>query len=346
MSVAEVNEILSILDARAGRVDRQEELSRVYDKEGLFIYKLLDRQIFRPMGVKKCVKILGQGGFGRAYLVEDSRGKRAVLKTTTIINTSEYFNEYISTQKTLEERLGKACERHGVICYYKSDGIFIDNSAINKRDLIIGYSIMNAIDGVELSKVKLRDVYHFFDLLKQYIDAVAYLHRKGIIHYDLKPANVMVSNRNKLFIIDLDTCKIIDGDTQLVDTPSVATRGYMASLPVAFRRRGVNQIPAGVAKYMDYYAVGQSFWFKMQGRDDRFQLQFKMGQQVVEVDSQEQRVAEAIRELFKGMRRSNYQITIEAIKNAMKNPIQFVNKARGQRVEAVKREMMKTVKYD
>jgi len=61
------------------------------------------------------------------------------------------------------------------------------------------------------------------DLSLQLIEGVAFLHRHGIAHLDIKPQNIVVL-RNRLFIIDFDISVCVDGPDALIDrwcgTPS------------------------------------------------------------------------------------------------------------------------------
>jgi serine/threonine protein kinase len=62
-----------------------------------------------------------------------------------------------------------------------------------------------------------------FEMSLQLIEGVAFLHRHGIAHLDIKPQNIVVL-RNRLFIIDFDISVCVDGPDALIDcwcgTPS------------------------------------------------------------------------------------------------------------------------------
>lgn len=42
--------------------------------------------------------------------------------------------------------------------------------------------------------------------MTQVLNAVSFLHRKGIIHRDIKPANIFISNENNYKIGDFGSC--------------------------------------------------------------------------------------------------------------------------------------------
>jgi serine/threonine protein kinase len=54
------------------------------------------------------------------------------------------------------------------------------------------------------------------DLSHQLVEGVAFLHRYGIAHLDIKPSNAVVL-KNQLFIIDFDISVRVDGPDALID---------------------------------------------------------------------------------------------------------------------------------
>ena len=64
------------------------------------------------------------------------------------------------------------------------------------------------------------------DFSRQLIEGVAFLHRRGIAHLDIKPQNI-VALRNQLFIIDFDISVRVDGTHTLIDRWR-GTPGWMA----------------------------------------------------------------------------------------------------------------------
>jgi serine/threonine protein kinase len=60
----------------------------------------------------------------------------------------------------------------------------------------------------------------------QLVEGVAFLHRHGIAHLDIKPQNI-VTVSSQLFIIDFDTAVRVDGPDTLIDC-WCGTRGWMA----------------------------------------------------------------------------------------------------------------------
>jgi calcium/calmodulin-dependent protein kinase I len=49
------------------------------------------------------------------------------------------------------------------------------------------------------------------DTIRPLVDAIRYCHSMGIVHRDLKPENIMVCADGFLKLIDLGTCKKLNG---------------------------------------------------------------------------------------------------------------------------------------
>lgn len=77
------------------------------------------------------------------------------------------------------------------------------------------YIVMDFVDGISLSdfleteagKEYLRNAENVKRFLTQLLDVVTYLHRSGVIHCDIKPANIMLRHSDRgVMLLDLDKC--------------------------------------------------------------------------------------------------------------------------------------------
>src|SRR5262249_45428022 len=65
---------------------------------------------------------------------------------------------------------------------------------------------------IRMAKLNPRQI---LTLFKQICDAVAYAHRRGVIHRDLKSLNILVSDDGRPCILDFGMAKVLGGDVQL-----------------------------------------------------------------------------------------------------------------------------------
>ena len=77
-------------------------------------------------------------------------------------------------------------------------------------------------------------------------DILIQIHRAGIIHRDIKPSNIIITEENKLYLIDFDISRVYKNDKNL-DTALLGTKGYAAPEQFGFSQTDVRT---------DIYAVG------------------------------------------------------------------------------------------
>lgn len=77
-------------------------------------------------------------------------------------------------------------------------------------------------------------------------DILIQIHRAGIIHRDIKPSNIIITEENKLYLIDFDISRVHKNNKNL-DTALLGTKGYAAPEQFGFSQTDVRT---------DIYAVG------------------------------------------------------------------------------------------
>jgi tRNA A-37 threonylcarbamoyl transferase component Bud32 len=104
------------------------------------------------------------------------------------------------------------------------------------QDRNIYYMVMEFIDGLSL-KVRLQKLVERGErmLLDEAVritsavgDALAYAHRRGMVHRDVKPANVMFSSEGQAILTDFGIAKMVDVAGLTASGSMVGTPSYMA----------------------------------------------------------------------------------------------------------------------
>lgn len=95
----------------------------------------------------------------------------------------------------------------------------------------LAYILMDFIDGLTLRKEiflnnkGLRPA-RILQLVQPVCSALHYAHRMGMVHCDIKPANIMIHRNGTVYLTDFGIARVIEGRTQ--SFPSAGTPAYMA----------------------------------------------------------------------------------------------------------------------
>jgi serine/threonine-protein kinase len=180
--------------------------------------------VFRgqTLGKYRLLDPLGSGGFGVVYLAEDTWiGKRVAIKVPHRQNLD--FGELLREPRLL------ASMNHpnviNVITAEKQDGIFF---------IVMEYVPGETLETIIIDQGAL-DLSTALDYTCQIANAVDHAHRQGVIHRDLRPANVFVTERGLLKVGDFGTSRFLEIAAH--GTTVIGSPPYMA--PEQFEGRAV-----------------------------------------------------------------------------------------------------------
>jgi hypothetical protein len=174
---AHANAYRAALEQRNWSVAQQELLKAIELDSGRFAPF--------PIDAYRLVRILGAGGCGVAFLCEDVERKDKVVVKTLLHDGLECDIEQLFAEA---EVLGKL--DHPGVVRLRAHG-FTDPAKQSRP-----YLVMEHFDGVTLEEyIREQGPLSFGEwltLARQMADALVLAHRKGILHRDVKPANVLV----------------------------------------------------------------------------------------------------------------------------------------------------------
>ncbi len=154
--------------------------------------------IGQTLGHYKIVEKLGAGGMGEVYRAEDSTLKRQVaLKVLP--------PDLAASQERLE-RFQREAESLAALDHPNIVHIYTVEEADGTRFLT-----MQLVDGKRLSEVIPRggmSLETIFELAIPLADALSAAHEKGVIHRDLKPGNIMVTDEGRVKVLDFGLAKL------------------------------------------------------------------------------------------------------------------------------------------
>ena len=194
-------------------------------------------------------ELLGSGGMGKVYRATDRRsGKTVAVKA---LHKARQSDQRAVDQFVQEAQiLGKL--QHDNIVGVQGLGQFPAG----------GYFIvMDFVDGSDLER-RLADgplpVSEVVAIAKQVARAVQYAHNNGVVHCDLKPANVLLDNEQRVFVTDFGFAFRLTGGATQTGAGVGGTEGYIAPEVLRAQSR-----PTRAA---DIYGLGVMLWTLATGK--------------------------------------------------------------------------------
>jgi serine/threonine-protein kinase len=171
----------------------------------------------QSLGKYKILAPLGSGGFGAVYLAQDTWiDKRVAIKVPHRQNLD--FGELLREPRLL------ATVSHpnivSIITAEKEDNVFF---------IVMEYVPGETLENLIAAAGPL-DINRSLDFTCQICNAMDHAHRQGVIHRDLRPANVLVTEHDMLKVADFGTSRFLEiaahGTTVIGSPPYMAPEQF------------------------------------------------------------------------------------------------------------------------
>ena len=171
----------------------------------------------QTLGKYRILATLGSGGFGSVYLAQDTWiDKKVAIKVPHRQNLD--FGELLH-----EPRLLASVNHPNIVAITTAEKQ--DNTFFIVMEYVPGETLENLISvqgAIDLARA--------LDFTCQICNAIDHAHRQGVIHRDLRPANVLVTENDMLKVADFGTSRFLEiaahGTTVIGSPPYMAPEQF------------------------------------------------------------------------------------------------------------------------
>ncbi|MBQ9465489.1 MAG: serine/threonine protein kinase [Muribaculaceae bacterium] len=199
---------------------------------------------------------LGQGAMGTVYVGYNckTRERIAVKRVIDRYANVPQVRERARQEAALEFRHPNLVEMIGYCEYAHDSGpIFLLSNLVEGQNLDAFVNGMSLEDPHRVEKI--------CTAIYQILDALDYIHSRGVIHRDIKPSNIMVEGNGNVRLMDLGIARMAEGNA-FSQYGFIGTPEYSAPEQINRDRTGVtNPIDART----DIYALGITFYEMLTG---------------------------------------------------------------------------------
>src|SRR3954464_5513775 len=177
------------------------------------------------LGRYEILGVIGRGNMGAVYEARDPKIERQVA-----IKTISLIGQAVSEERKYRERLVQEARAAGRLLHPGLVTIFDVGEDPDSHDPFIvmeyvaGQSLDRLIDSSPAKKLPLASA---LQLVYEVAEALDYAHSQGVIHSDIKPANILITKDGRAKIADFGIAKLGHANMplpgQLIGTPA-----YMA----------------------------------------------------------------------------------------------------------------------
>ena len=210
----------------------------IFDLANLVLDELPEAIPFEDFGPYHLLGPIGQGGMGEVFLAEDqTAGRRVAIKFLRDVSLDPDLRRHFSSEIQMLAKL-----EHPYIARLYEIGVHPNGTP---------YSVLEYVEGKPVDvycQERASSLEARIRLFQLVCEAVQYAHSRAVVHLDLKPSNILVTDDGTPKLIDFGIAKRLESIEKPVDQTQLRYTPAFAA-PEQIRRE-----PVGT--YTDVYALG------------------------------------------------------------------------------------------
>lgn len=193
------------------------------------------------------IKTLGKGSFGETYLYSKDDKLIAVKK----LNKDKNSQKAIDNEIKILKKLGKECLQNNVLCFKQieiyDDRTYIITDYVDGEELFYLYDTMRSMNVIDYCSF-------IGSLYEQLTKAIIFIHSKKVVHYDIKPENIMIDRYSGVL-------RLIDFGLSKTGFPRIELSGYTREYsPKYYISNKLKTWNFNTAKSVDTYCLCSMFY--------------------------------------------------------------------------------------
>lgn len=174
------------------------------------------------LGRYRVIRELGKGGMGLVYLAEDPMlGREVAIKTIRMQESDADKEKFLMERFLREARIVAKLSHPNIVTihdlFQQDDAVYVVMEFVPGRDLGVRLRESPTMDPAEVARI-----------IAQAGAALDHAHSKGIVHRDVKPANMLIHQDGDVKVTDFGIAKLSTASTQTTTGVVMGTIDYMS----------------------------------------------------------------------------------------------------------------------
>ncbi len=200
----------------------------------------------RTLGQYQIQEQLGQGGMATVYkALQKSIGRTVAIKV---------MPSYFMHEPTFMQRFEREVKVIAELQHPRVLPVYDYGQIEGRPFIVMAYMSGGTLsDRIQKGPLSLEESVR---IMEQIAEGLDHAHRKGIIHRDFKPSNVLLDDHGNAYLSDFGIAKVSESTVQLTGSGVVGTPAYMAPEMASY---------AQVTPAVDIYAMGVTLYQMLTG---------------------------------------------------------------------------------